>query len=79
VYEGVDCVQMAQEWRCFVSMMMKFRLPYRVGNFFTSYVTISFWRIMFQGVSQSVSQPASQSVTQLAIQTVRQSASQSLS
>jgi len=44
-WEVVDCIHLAQDtdhWKAGVKMMMKLRLPYRVGNFFTSYVTISF-------------------------------------
>jgi len=46
-WEGVDWIHLVQhrdQWRALVDMVMKLRVPQKVGNFWTRWTTTSFWK-----------------------------------
>jgi hypothetical protein len=46
-WEGVDWIHLAQDrdrWRAVVNTVMNLRVPWKAGNFLTSWMAVSFWR-----------------------------------
>jgi hypothetical protein len=53
-WESMEWIKLAldrEQWRAVAKSVVNLRVPYMVGNFFTGWVTVSFWRTLLHGVS----------------------------